>query len=141
MYLIDTNVISEIRKGKRANIGVTSFFQNADEKHIPIYLSVITIGELWRGVKLLEYRQDSRTFTQLQRWFQTIIDEYKDFIIPFETDEAHIWAELRVPHQENSIDKQIAATALSYGFTVVTRNDQHFKAAGLSVLNPFLHTP
>ena len=137
MYLVDTNVISELRKKSKANKGVLNFFNKIKNTDNKIYLSVITIGELRRGVDLIRHRGDHLQATQLSDWLELIIEEYNDFILPFGTEEAQVWGRLRVPHHENALDKQIAATALMYGLTIVTRNASDFSGLGISVFNPF----
>lgn len=137
MFLIDTNVISEARKGRKANPGVREFFNRAATEEIPSFLSVITIGELRRGVELIRQRGDSRQAAILERWLNTIVRDYYDHLLPFDGDAAQIWGRLRVPHPENPIDKQIAATALLHDLIVVTRNERDFKSTGVQALNPF----
>jgi hypothetical protein len=66
-----------------------------------------------------------------------VVASYSDSILPFDEDAADIWGRLRVPNPHNPLDKQIAATALLYGLTVVTRNDAHYTGTGVPVLNPF----
>jgi predicted nucleic acid-binding protein len=73
MYLLDTNVISEIRKGARANHGVQQFFQQAHEHSTPLYLSVVTVGELRRGVEQIRHRNDIQQADQLEEWLNTIL--------------------------------------------------------------------
>ncbi len=68
---------------------------------------------------------------------QTLVDEYGDNILDFGREEAQVWGRLRVPHHENALDKQIAATALIYGFTLVTRNVRDFAGTGVALYNPF----
>ncbi len=137
MYLIDTNIISEIRKAGRANSGVKQFFKKAEQQNFRLYISVITIGELRRGIEMIQHRGDTKQADQLEKWLSRIIDEYEDNILDFTVAEAQIWGHLRVPNYENSIDKQIAATALSYDLTLVTRNIDDFKRTGVHLLNPF----
>ncbi len=137
MYLVDTNIISELRKKKKANPGVQAFFQSAKQQEQHLYLSVITIGELRRGVERIRYRNDIAQANQLECWLNGIIADYSDQILDFGSTEANIWGVLRVPHHENSIDKQIAATALAYDLTVVTRNTDDFASTGAKLLNPF----
>ena len=67
----------------------------------------------------------------------TVTRDYADAILPFDEEIAQIWGRLRVPHAENPLDKQIAATALIYSLTVVTRNVRHYEPSGVAVLNPF----
>jgi len=137
MYLIDTNIISEIRKASRANSGVKQFFQKAEEQNLTLYISVITIGELRRGIDMIQHRGDKKQAVQLEKWLSRIIHEYEDSILDFTVAEAQVWGRLRVPNYENSIDKQIAATALTYDLTLVTRNIDDFKSTGVNLLNPF----
>ena len=137
MYLIDTNIISELRKRDRANPGVTRFFRQIAEEEIITYLSVITTGELRRGVDIIRYRGDVTQAKSLETWLQIIIDRYAENILDFGSEEAQIWGRLRVPYPENALDKQIAATALVYDLTLVTRNIKSFTATGVTLLNPF----
>ena len=97
----------------------------------------ITIGELRRGIELLRHRGDSRQAEQLEEWLEALLSEYQDFILVIDTDIAQLWGRLRVPHPENALDKQIAATALIHDLTVVTRNQTDFRKTGVRVLNPF----
>ena len=137
MYLIDTNVISELRKKRKANRGVRSFFSKSIELNNRIFLSVITIGELRRGVELIRYRGDKAHARRLESWLQTLEGDYAESIIDFSVTEAQVWGRLRVPRYENAIDKQIAATALTHGLTLVTRNTRDFQGSGVELLNPF----
>ena len=139
MYLIDTNVISELRKKNKANPGVRSFFQVAEQQTLSLFLSVITLGELRRGVEKIRYRGDHIQASQLETWLTALTSEYHDHILEFGHTEAQVWGKLRVPHHEHAIDKQIAATALCYDMTVVTRNTDDFKSTGVKLLNPFSH--
>jgi toxin FitB len=136
-YLIDTNIISELRKQRKANPGVQQFFQQAAAQAAPLYLSVITIGELRRGVELIRHRGDRTQAALLETWLQTVLEDYADHILDFTALEAQVWGTLRVPHPQNALDKQIAATALTCGLTLVTRNVSDFAETGVPLLNPF----
>jgi predicted nucleic acid-binding protein len=138
MYLVDTNVISEARKRATANRGVRAFFRRVLKERTPIFISVITVGELRRGVELLRHRGDSRQAKRLEKWLEALLVEYQDFILEIDRDIAQLWGRLRVPHPENPLDKQIAATALIHDLTVVTRNQVDFRKTGVRVLNPFI---
>ncbi|WP_049630374.1 type II toxin-antitoxin system VapC family toxin [Cellvibrio sp. pealriver] len=138
MYLIDTNVISELRKtGNNINQGVKAFFTQAALSDTPIYISVITIGELRRGIELIRHRGDVMQSQKLELWLNHVIEEYQDHILEFSQEAAQVWGALRVPNHENALDKQIAATALVYDLYVVTRNYDDFKSTGVKVINPF----
>ena len=137
MYLVDTNIISEARKHAKANRGVRKFFTRVTEEKVRVFISVITVGELRRGVELIRHRGDTRQANLLEKWLDTLITEYQDHILDIDQDIAQLWGRLRVPHPENALDKQIAATALIYDLTVVTRNHKDFVKTGVRVHNPF----
>lgn len=137
VFLIDTNVISEARKGRAANGGVSAFLREADRNGKALYLSVITIGELQRGVRLIRHRGDLDQAGRLERWLMQITQEYQDRILPVDREVAMLWGALRVPHPENALDKLIAATACLNGLTLVTRNIRDFSETGVPLLNPF----
>ncbi len=137
MYLIDTNVISEGRKGARANAGVRDFFKRIVSDQSPVFLSVVTVGELRRGVELIRHRGDTAQANRLEKWLQGLLRHYEDYILEVDADVAQLWGRLRVPHYENALDKLIAATALIHDLTVVTRNHDDFSTTGARVLNPF----
>ena len=137
MYLVDTNVISEARKKSKANTGVRAFFKQAIKDETRIFISVVTVGELRRGVESIRYRGDVRQANQLEKWLEDLMAEYQDHILDINQDIAQLWGRLRAPHPENALDKQIAATALIYELTVVTRNHKDFVKTGVRVLNPF----
>lgn len=137
MYLIDTDVISELRKGARANAGVRAFFSDLAGDDAPHYLSVVTIGELRRGVEKIRHRGDVEQADLLEGWLLRVCADYAEAIVPLDEDMAQAWGRLRVPHPENPLDKQIAATALVHDLTVVTRNTAHFAGTGVRLMNPF----
>lgn len=137
MYLVDTDVISEARKGDKANAGVQSFFRDAARDDAALYLSVITIGELRQGVENIRHRGDKPQATRLERWLNRIMSEYANAILPFDQETAQVWGRLRVSRPENPLDKQIAATALIYDLIVVTRNSAHYDPTGVQIANPF----
>ncbi|MFK7857150.1 MAG: type II toxin-antitoxin system VapC family toxin [Granulosicoccus sp.] len=137
MYLIDTNIISELRKGDRTNRGVIEFFYNIKANKENCYLSVVTVGELRRGIEMIRHRGDLKQADALQEWYSMIINEYSRYILPIDQDVAALWADLRVPHHENILDKFIAATALLHSLHLVTRNVKDFEKTGVPVINPF----
>ena len=137
MFLVDTDVISEARKGDKANSGVREFLGNASRNNIALFLSAISIGELRQGVENIRHRGDSAQAARLERWLDRLTVDYADAILPFDQETAQIWGRLRAPHLENPLDKQIAATALIHDLTVVTRNTDHYEPTGVRIVNPF----
>jgi len=137
MYLVDTNVISEVRKKSKAHSGVKKFFRQAIASEAKIFISVITIGELRRGVEIIRYRGDVRQADRLEKWLTALLADYRDHILDINQDIAQLWGRLRTPFPENALDKQIAATALIYELSIVTRNYKDFARTGVQVLNPF----
>jgi len=135
MYLVDTNVISDARKGKVANPGVQKFFRQIDAADI--YLSVQTIGEIRRGLESIRHRGDMPQARKLEKWLDLIVAEYADRILSFDSECAQVWGRLMSPHHEHPIDKQIAAIALIHDLMVVTRNVEDFRGTGVRINNPF----
>jgi len=136
MYLIDTNVISEARKGSKANIGVRNFFAKVNPSDL--YIAVQTIGELRRGVQSIRHRGDVNQAKQLEAWLDMVVSQYADRVLSFNIDCAQVWGALMSPHPHHAIDKQIAAIALIYDMKVVTRNIDDFLQTGVQLQNPFL---
>lgn len=136
MYLIDTNVISEARKGKKGNRGVLEFFQKAEASDL--YLCAQTIGEIRRGLENVRRRGDLPQAKKLEKWLDLIVTDYSDRILRFDEECAQVWGRLMSPHHEHPVGKQIAAIALIYDLTVVTRNLADFQSTGVKTLNPFV---
>jgi predicted nucleic acid-binding protein len=138
MYLLDTNVASELRKldTGRADPGLAEW---AEGLHDPdeLYLSVITVEELEHGILLVE-RRDTEQGAILRSWITTpVLSEFADRILPVTTDVALRGAALHVADPRNPADALIAATALVHSLTVVTRNVPDFTGTGAAVLNPW----
>jgi len=137
VYLIDTNVIGEARKGQRANPGVRTFLAEAARNDHALFLSAMTVGELRRGVELIRHRGEEEQARALESWLATVIREYRHAVLAIDADIAQVWARLRVRRPENPLHQLIAATALIHDLTVVTRNEPDFVGTGARVLNPF----
>ncbi len=137
VYLVDTDVISEARKGEAANAGVRAFFETASRDGVGLYLSVVTVGELRQGVERIRHRGDTAQARRLERWLAQVTALYAEAILPVDEEIAQVWGRLRVPNAENPLDKQIAATALIHDLVVATRNVAHFAPTGVRVRNPF----
>jgi toxin FitB len=133
-FLLDTNVVSELRKAKRANAGVLSWMDtHLDDE---LWLSVLVIGELRRGVELIR-RRDAPAATALQTWLERLLDQYADRILPVTIRIAERWAQITVPGPVPIIDGLLAATAIEHELTLVTRNVTDVATTGATVVNPF----
>jgi NAD(P)-dependent dehydrogenase (short-subunit alcohol dehydrogenase family) len=112
MYLVDTDVISEACKAEKAYPGARAFFEDAARENVPLYLSVITIGELRQGVGIVRHRGDELQARLLEQWLDRVTDRFEDAILSFDEETSHVWGRLRVPNHKNPLDEQIAATAM-----------------------------
>lgn len=137
MYLLVTDVLSELRKHDAANAGVRAFVKDLQRSKAAVYLSVVTVGELRTGIERIRHRNDRPQAAKLEGWLKSILERYEECILPVDTTVAQVWGRLRVPHRENPLDKLIAATALVYGLSIVSRNVAHFKGTGVEVVDPF----
>jgi toxin FitB len=137
MFLLDTNVISELRKISlgRADLKVTRWASRADPGDL--YISVITVHELEVGILRLE-RRDARQGAALRVWLEDrVLTTFAGRILPVDTAVAMRGAHLQVPNPHPVQDGLIAATALVHGMTVVTRNVADFASTGVTVVNPW----
>jgi predicted nucleic acid-binding protein len=142
MYLLDTNVISELRKERRPGIGPAKIDRRVQawaSSAVPqsLFLSVISIVELEIGLHLLERRDPSQAVL-LASWIRhRVLDSFAGRILSVDLPVAERCATLHVPDPVEDRDSLIAATALVHGMTVVTRNVAHFKRTGVEILNPW----
>ena len=135
MYLLDTNVLSEIRKSRKANPQVRRWVASVDADSL--YLSVISIFEMEKGVLRME-RLDRGQGSALRTWLNTrVIPAFEGRILPVDTEVAICCASLHVPDPRSDRDSFIAATGLIHKMTVVTRNTSDFIPTGVPVLNPW----
>jgi predicted nucleic acid-binding protein len=133
MFLIDTDIMSVLRRRDR-HPGVAQWLEA--RRTVDLHLSVITIGEIERGIS--QQRQRNPTFAaNLAGWLDRVLAWYGDRILAVDLATARRWGQLSATLGHNSADLLIAATALEHGLTVVTRNDTDFEPTGVSVLNPF----
>lgn len=137
MYLLDTNVLSELRKlgDGRADPNVTAWLADRDANGF--FISVITVMELEIGILRVE-RRDQRQASLLRQWVDTIVrPEFSARTLPIDEAIALRCARLHVPDPRSDRDALIAATALHHGMSVVTRNVADFAATGVPLINPW----
>ena len=135
MYVLDTNVISELRKGTRAARSVRVWAEGVPAASL--YLSVVSILELEIGILLVE-RRDRKQGAILRTWIdQYVLPTFSGRILAIDTVVAQQCAVLHVPNPRSGRDALIAATALVHGMTVVTRNVNDFQAMEVAVVNPW----
>lgn len=132
MFLLDTNVISELRAGKaKPSPAVRRWAAGIPGNQL--YLSAVTVFELEMGVQAME-RKDSPQGQFLRSWLQSVMKEFSSQVLPFGTHTAILCAAMHVPDR----DAMIAATAKEHGYTVVTRNTGDFTGCGVQLLDPWL---
>ncbi|MBB4846157.1 putative nucleic acid-binding protein [Paucibacter oligotrophus] len=137
MYVLDTNVLSELRKVRfgKADPNVVAWAQSVDAADL--FVSVITLMELELGVLSIE-RRDALQGVLLRTWLeQQVLPEFSGRTLPVDTAVAQRCARLHVPDRRSERDALIAATALVHGMAVVTRNGQDFRPMGVSLVNPW----
>lgn len=133
-YLLDTNVLSETRR-RQPHRGVVAFLEGAEPTEL--YLSVLTLGELRKGV-LLKMASDREGATRIAFWVDGLEQSFADRTIGIDAATARLWGELSAQRPRPVIDTLFAATALVHGLTLVTRNEKDVAdIAGLRVLNPW----
>lgn len=133
-YLIDTNVVSELRKGVRANPLVVDWFRKQQPQEL--FLSVLTLGELRHGVERA-HRRDPKSALALRRWLDRTLNRFRDRILDVDRAVAERWGRIGIPDPLPDVDALIAATALVHDLIVVTRNVKHVAPAGVRCFNPF----
>ena len=132
LYLLDTNIVSELRK-PRPHGGVLAWLQSMDNAQL--YLSAVTVGEIQAGIELTR-EQDRTKASEIEAWLELLAGAYN--VLPMDATIVRAWA--RLMHRKSDTlyeDAMIAATAQVHGLTVATRNVADFHALGFEVFNPF----
>jgi hypothetical protein len=133
-YLIDTNIISEIRKKRRCDPNVAAWYASvADEE---IYLSVLVAGEIRKGIELAR-RRDPAKARVLDQWLKEVDLAFADRMLPVDRAVTDAWGAMSAQRPVPVIDGLLAATAKVHGLVLVTRNDTHVAELGAEILNPF----
>ena len=135
MYLIDTNVISELRKTRRIDPGVVEWYSGVDDSQL--FISALMLGEIRKGIELRRGRNDLPQADILENWLQAIIQRYSERILPIDANVADVWGEMNAIRPVSAIDGLLAATAKAHGLIFVTRNISDVEGLGVELLNPF----
>jgi len=133
-YLLDTNVVSELKKGSRCHPGVAAWFEQVDDGEL--YLSVLVVGELERGIARIR-RRDSASAEKLENWLRDLTEAYEDRILPITLPISRIWGSYGVQRPIPTVDGLLAASAQYHGLVFVTRNTKDVSATGATCMNPF----
>ena len=133
-YLIDTNIISEIRKGSRCDPHVAAWYASIDDADL--YLSVLVLGEIRRGIELARLRDPAKA-EALEAWLAAVDAAFGERILPVDRAIADEWGRMSGQRPVPTVDGLLAATAKRHRLTLVTRNDADVGDLGAKVLNPF----
>lgn len=135
-YLLDTNVLSEVRR-PRGDVGVKRWVSSVPNRDL--YLSVLTLGEVRRGIGLLG-RRDPAQAEVYEAWLIIVLRDYADRVLPVDAEAAEEWGRMNVPNPVSIVDGLMAATAKVRTMTFVTRNTSDVARTGVRLLNPFDHS-
>lgn len=133
-YLLDTNVVSEARKGERADPGVAAWLSSVRAGEL--YISVLVVGEIRQGIERLR-RRDPAQAEAFDAWLGRLLRDYADRVVPVTAGIAEEWGRMNVPDPLPAVDGLMAATAKARGMTFVTRNTSDVARTGVRLLNPF----
>jgi predicted nucleic acid-binding protein len=130
--LIDTNVLSELRKAKRCDAGVRQWFEETTAEEL--FVSVLVLGEIRQGIERMRLRDPAQA-RALEKWLLWISAEFHDRLLPVDDQVADQWGRLGL--RQPVLDAFLAATAQVHGLTIVSRDEEGFRNAGMTVINPF----
>jgi predicted nucleic acid-binding protein len=133
-FLLDTNVLSELRKEQRCDPGVRRWFESTAEKEL--FVSVLVLGEIRQGIERIR-RRDAAQARALEKWLLWIAAEFADHVLPVDEKVADQWVRLGLRQPVPILDAFLAATALVHGLTVVSRDRDGFRETGAPLINPF----
>jgi toxin FitB len=133
-YLIDTNIISEIRKGDRCNRNVAAWYASVEDADL--YLSVLSLGEIRGGIERAR-RSDAARARAFENWLAVLAESFADRVLPVDHLVADEWGRMTARRAVPSIDALLAATAKVNSMTLVTRNVSDVAGLGAELLNPF----
>ena len=133
-YLIDTTIISDVRKGRRCDPNVARWYEKIDD--VSLYLSVLVIGEIRSGVERVRAK-DTKKANALEQWLIAVDKAFGERILPVDRAVANVWGRLGANRPLPVIDGLLAATAKIHRMTLVTRNIDDIADLDVSILNPF----
>ena len=133
-FLLDTNVLSELRKQNRCDAGVRTWFEETTAEDL--FVSVLVLGEIRQGIERIRLR-DQPQARALEKWLRWISTEFADRLLPVDEPVADRWGRLGLRQPVPLLDALLAATALVHGLVVVSRDEEGFRNTGARVLNPF----
>jgi len=133
-FLLDTNVLSELRKEGRCDPGVRAWMEHADAEEL--FVSVMVLGEIRRGIERIRIR-DQIQARALEKWLQSLMTEFTNRILPVDERVADQWGRFGLRQPVPILDAFLAATALVHDLTVVSRDEDGFENTGARLLNPF----
>ena len=134
-YLLDTNIISELRRGERADAKVLAWRRKVAFEET--YMSVLVLGEMRCGVES-KRRKDPASARAFEKWLNEVEVAYRERILPVSREICDIWGRLGASTKISTVDGLIAATAAHHGLTVATRNTRDFQRCGVDYINPFV---
>lgn len=137
-YLLDTNVLSELRKNQRCDPGVAAWFASIEPGDL--FISVMSLGEIRRGIELLRKR-DPASAGHLEKWLTGLEQHYSGQVLPISAAIADRWGRLALDQPLPVVDGLMAATCVEHKLTMVTRNTDDFIRSGASTLDPFTAKP
>ena len=133
-YLIDTNIISEVRKGARCDANVSAWYASIEDEDL--FLSTLVLGEIRKGIELVRLRDAARA-AALEGWLREVEAAFEGRVLGIDNAVSDQWGRMSAVRPVPAIDGLLAATALTNGLTLVTRNDRDVAGLGTMVLNPF----
>ena len=133
-FLLDTNVLSELRKEQRCDVGLRQWFKEVGDGKL--FISVVVLGEIRRGIERVRHRDPSQA-QALENWLRGITIEFGEHLLPVDEKVSDQWGKLGLKQPLPIIDAFLAATALVHDLTLVSRDKDGFRNSGVTVLNPF----
>ena len=134
MYLLDTNVVSELRKRDRCDENVAAWYTRVSDDEL--FMSVLTLGEIRKGIERIRDR-DPRQADALENWLRYVQEHYEGRILSIDAAITDAWGQMHDTRNVPVVDGLLAATAKVHNLTLATRNVRHVRGLGVNLLNPF----